>query len=180
MIQRTSICKETIEDRNYSIKQWYAVYTVVRHEKAVNSTLAEKNIETFLPLREVMSQWKDRRKRVQLPLFPGYLFVNISLEERWDVLNTRGAIRILGVNGSTVPVPGEQIEAIRKLLESKWKYEPCPYFPEGTEVVVMNGPFQGIRGRASETRGKHRLIVSVDIIQRSIAVEVDIGDVELG
>src|SRR5919108_6069750 len=126
-------------------KEWYAVYTVVRHEKSVNSALCEKNIETFLPLREVVSQWKDRRKRVQLPIFPGYLFVNISLQYRWDVLNTRGVVRILGVNGAPIPVPVEQIDAIRKLLGNKLKYDTYPYFIQGREVEVVNGPLQGIR-----------------------------------
>jgi len=109
-------------------KEWYAVYTVVRHEKTVNSSLAGKYIETFLPLREEVSSWKDRRKRVQLPLFPGYLFVNLLLQDRLSVLNTRGVVRILGINGNPVPVPVEQIDAIKRVLESKLKYDPYPYF----------------------------------------------------
>lgn len=160
-------------------KEWYAVYTVTRHEKVVNSTLAEKNIESFLPLREVISQWKDRKKKVQLPLFPGYLFIYIFFKDRWGVLNTPSVVRILGMNGNPIPVPVEQIEAIKSLLDSKQKYEPYPYFPEGREVLVIQGPFQGIRGRILERRGQYRLILSVDIIHRSIAVEVDIKDIEL-
>lgn len=160
-------------------KEWYALYTVVRHEKTVNSTLADQNIETFLPLREVLSQWNDRRKRVQLPLFPGYLFVNISLQDRWNVLNACGVVRILGVNGTPIPVPVEQIEAVKRLLESNLRYDTYYYFTQGTEVVVIKGPLQGMVGRILERRGNYRLIFSVDMIHRSVSVEVDIRDVEL-
>jgi len=160
-------------------KEWYAVYTVVRHEKTVNSSLAEKYIETFLSLREEVSSWKDRRKRVQLPLFPGYLFVNMLLQDRWSVLNTRGVVRILGINGNPVPVPVEQIDSIKRVLESKLKYDPYPYFTQGREVVITNGPLQWITGRILERRGNYRLILSIDIIQRSVVVEVDIKVVGL-
>ncbi len=161
-------------------KEWYAVYTVVRHEKSVNLALAERNIETFLPVREVVSQWTDRKKKVHLSLFPGYLFVSISLRDKYlDVLNTRGVVRVLGTNGVPSPVPLEQVDAVRRLLKSNVKYDPYPYFTQGKEVVVINGPFEGIRGRISGRRGEYRLILSVDIIRRSVAVEVDIKDVDL-
>ena len=93
-------------------KESYAVDTVVRHEKTVNSSLAEKDIVTFLPIRDVVSHWKDRRKRVKFSFFPGCLFVNMILQDRWSVLNTRGVVRILGVYGNTTPVPFDQIDAI--------------------------------------------------------------------
>jgi transcription antitermination factor NusG len=160
-------------------KEWYAVYTVVRHEKAVNSDLAEKDIETFLPLREVLSRWKDRKKRIKIPLFPGYLFVNIDLKEMWDVLNRRSVVRILGVKGIPIPVPVEQINAIRRLLESDLRYDPYPYFAEGKEVIVVNGPLQGVKGKILEVRGNYRLVLSVDLIQRSVSLEIDIKEVEL-
>jgi transcription antitermination factor NusG len=155
------------------------VYTVVRHEKAVNSALAEKDIETFLPIREVLSRWKDRKKRIQIPLFPGYLFVNIDLKEMWDVLNRRSVVRILGVKGIPIPVPVEQINAIRRLLESNLRYDPYPYFAEGKEVIVVNGPLQGVKGKILEVRGNYRLVLSVDLIQRSVSLEIDIKEVEL-
>ncbi|MCH8028481.1 MAG: UpxY family transcription antiterminator [Candidatus Dadabacteria bacterium] len=160
-------------------KEWYAVYTASRHEKAANAALCEKGKETFLPLREVISQWKDRKKEIQVPLFPGYLFTNIHLQDRWSVLNTPGIVRILGINGTPVPVPAQQIEAIRELLSSKLKYDPYPYFCEGKEVMVVNGPLQGTRGRILEKRGACRLILSIDFIQRAVSVEVDIRVVEL-
>ncbi|MBI2485757.1 MAG: UpxY family transcription antiterminator [Deltaproteobacteria bacterium] len=162
-----------------STKEWYSVYTMVRHEKAANLALAEKDIETFLPLREVLSRWKDRKKRIQIPLFPGYLFVNIHLKDMWDVLNRRNVVRILGVQGIPIPVPVEQINAIKRLLESDLRYDPYPYFAEGKEVIVVNGPLQGVRGKILEVRGNYRLILSVDFIQRSVSLEIDIKDIEL-
>lgn len=175
---RTAIQVEALLEQAIN-KDWYAVYTVVRHEKRVNNALAQKDIETFLPLREEVSQWKDRRKRIQFPLFPGYLFVNLLLLDRWKILNTRGVVRILGINGAPIPVPVEQIEAIKRLLESKLKFDPYTYFTQGREVVVVNGPLQGIKGRILERRGDYRLILSVDMIKRSVSVQVDVKDVEL-
>ncbi len=159
-------------------REWYAVYTVVRHEKVVNEALAKKGVETFLPLRSILSRWKDRKKKILLPLFPGYLFVNIPIEYRFDVLNTRGVVRILGVNGTPVPVPVEQIDGIRRLLQSGVQYDPYPYLFEGREVVVVRGPLEGIRGKIVGRRGDFRLVLSVDLIRRSVSVEVDAGDVE--
>jgi len=164
------------------IKHWYAVYTIVRHEKTVNSSLSGKNIETFLPLREVVSQWKDRKKRVQLPLFPGYMFVRLSTKDSPDILNvfnTKGVVRILSANGSLQPVPVEQINSIKSLLESKIEFDPYPYFVSGNEVVVINGPLRGIEGKILRRKGQNRLIISIGIIKRSASVEIDPADVEL-
>jgi len=164
---------------NDTKKNWYAVYTIVRHEKAVNSALLEKDIETFLPLREVISQWKDRKKKVLLPLFPGYLFINSTLEDRLTILNTPGIVRILGVTGSPIPIPDEQVEAVKKLIESRLPYDPYPYYNEGKMVMVVNGPLQGVVGRILQKRTSNKLILSVDLIKRSVSVEVQAEDVEL-
>jgi len=162
-----------------SSRCWYAVYTVVRHEKAANTALKEKQIDTFLPLREVISQWKDRKKRVLLPLFPGYLFVNTTLDYKLDILNTPGIVRILGISGRPVAIPDDQIVSIRKLLESKVSFDPYPYFKEGKRVIVTHGPLESIVGRIVERRGLKKLILSVDLIKRSVSVEVDIDLVDL-
>lgn len=164
------------------IKHWYAVYIFVRHEKTVNSSLLGKNIETFLPLREVVSQWKDRKKSVQLPLFPGYIFVSLFTKDSQgilNVLNTKGVVRILSANGSFQPVPVEQINSIKSLLETKIELHPYRYFVRGKEVVVVNGPLQGVSGKILERKGQNRLIVSIGIIKRSVSVEIDPADVEL-
>ena len=164
------------------IKQWYAVYTVVRHEKTIDSLLSGKNVETFLPLREVVSQWKDRKKRVQLPLFPGYIFVRLSTKGSPDilnVLNTKGVIRILSANGSLQPVPDEEINSIKSLLETKIEFDTYPHYVSGSNVVVINGPLQGITGKIIERNRNNRLFISIDIIKSSVSVEIDPADVEL-
>ncbi len=163
-------------------KLWYVVYTIVRHEKTVNSLLLNKGIETFLPLREVLTQWKDRRKKVQFPLFPGYMFVRIFEKDTsvlLNVLNTRGVIKILSSNGSYEVVPAGQIDSIKLLLEKNVELDPYQYFVKGKEVVVVNGPLQGVNGIIVERKGQNRLIVSIDIIKRSVSVEVDPADLEL-
>jgi len=158
---------------------WYGVYTIVRHEKTVNAALREKNIKTFLPIKKVVNRWKDRKKEVHIPLFPGYLFINSSLENRLKILNTRGVIRILGVNGFPTPISYEQIEAIKSVLDTNLNCEPCPYLSQGKDVIVVRGPLEGASGKIVERRGEFRLILSIDLIKRSVSVEVDISDVEL-
>ena len=163
-------------------KDWYAVYTVVRHEKKVDSKLSSMNIETFLPLREVLTKWKDRRKRVKLPLFPGYIFVRMfenDAQMLLRILNTKGVVRILSTNGSYETVPNEQIDSIRCLIDKNVEYDPYEYLAKGKEVVVVNGPLQGVHGKILGRKGKNRLIVSIDIIKRSVSVNVDPYDIEL-
>ncbi len=159
-------------------ESWFAVHIRARHEKKANSALAEKNVETFLPAREIVSQWKDRKKKVLMPLFPGYLFVNIDPSDRYRVLNTNGVVRILGNNGVPVPVSPEEIEATKRLIETGLKYEPFPYSIVGREVEVRRGPLEGARGKILRTKGAYSLILSVHLIMRSVSVEVDLSDVD--
>lgn len=166
-------------DLDVEPKSWYAVYTIVRHEKSVNSALLEKDIDTFLPIKKVINRWKDRQKEVAVPLFPGYIFVSTSLENRLKILNTKGVIRILGVNGFPTPISNEQIENIKSILNANLSYDPCPYLKEGQQVVVVRGPLEGASGKIVQRRGEYRLILSIDLIKRSVSVEVDIDDVEL-
>lgn len=189
VIDRNRLASE-IEDSNYSgeltepsrSKLWYAVYTIVRHEKAVNSSLINNDIETFLPLREVVSQWKDRRKVVRIPLFPGYVFVRIFDKDSRSVLsifNTKGVVRILGSNGGYQPVPAQQIDSVKRIVETKYEFDPYLSLVKGSEVRIANGPLQGLTGRIVQRKGQKRLIVSIDIIKRSVSVRVDPADVEL-
>ncbi|MGI9534546.1 MAG: transcription termination/antitermination protein NusG [Thermodesulfobacteriota bacterium] len=170
------------EHSSEHLKSWYAVYTIVRHEKKVQTVLNSRDIESFLPLRDFVSQWKDRKKRVQIPIFPGYLFVNISMDNSRGLLhiyNTRGVIRILGNNGQHMPIPIEQINSIKKLQDCGLNYDLYPYLSEGKKVVVTRGPMEGVMGKVVKRKGKDRLIVSVDLIKRSVGIEVEAGLVEL-
>lgn len=172
---------ESVTESNISHPRalsWFAVHTKARHEKKVDRALTEKNVETFLPQRKVVSQWKDRKKKVLLPLFPGYLFVRIDPGDRYDVLNTAGVVRILGNGGVPVPVPPEEIEATKILLNTGFKHDLFPYDVTGREVEVAKGPLQGARGRIMRTKGVYSLILSVHLIRRSVSVEVDLNDVD--
>jgi transcription antitermination factor NusG len=160
-------------------KEWYAVYTVVRHEKVVHQSLIDKGVYTFLPLMEVVNRWKDRNKKVSLPLFPGYLFINTDLSDKLSVLKTKGVVRILGFNGDPYPVPYHQIENIQKLVSSNLYYDPYKYYVQGKDVIVVRGPLEGAKGKIIERRGNYRLILAVDLIRSAVSVEVDIDDVEL-
>lgn len=158
---------------------WYAVYTRSRHEKKVAVNLEDKHVHVFLPLRSVISRWKDRRKEVQLPLFSGYLFVNIHPEQRIPVLQTSGVVRFVGNGDGMDPVPEDQILSIQRLIQSGLRYDPYPYLKEGMEVRVVRGPLKGVEGILIDKRKRHLLVLSVDMIQQSAALQVDISDTDV-
>ena len=154
---------------------WYVVYTRSRHEKVVNQALGERRLQSFLPLRNVLSQWKDRRKCVQKPLFPGYLFVRTQQVQLHIVMMTRGVAYVLGDGIEPVPVPDEQVEAIRWLVEGPYPVVLWPLLQKGKRVRITVGPLAGIETYIIERRGsvKCHLVVTVDLLGRSVAVEVD-------
>lgn len=159
--------------------RWYALYTRSRFEKKMLAALAERGIEVFLPMREVLSRWKDRRKKVWLPLFPGYLFVRHANtpENRRRVLNLPGAVRFVGFEGRAEPVPDGQIVAIRRFLEASISADPHPYVRVGTRVEVTAGPLKGVVGILVEKRGRFRFVLQVDLIRQAVAVDIDASDV---
>jgi transcriptional antiterminator NusG len=159
--------------------QWYAIYTRSRHEKRVASRLEEKRIEVFLPLRKVLRRWKDRRKEVLMPLFSSYVFVRIPNTQKLSVLQTPGVAQILSEGGKPVPIPVEQIASIQTLVESGLHYDPYPYLKEGTVVSVVRGPLAGVQGILVQKRKKHLLVLSVDLIQQSAVLQVDISDTDV-
>jgi len=158
---------------------WYAVTTRSRHEKVVAEQLWQKEIECFLPLRDVLSQWKDRRKKVQFPLFPGYLFVKVHMKDRRvDILKVPSVASIVGLNGHPLPIPAEQLDSVKRLVFSTLPYDPYPYIVKGDRVEIIRGALQGLQGILLEKKGRYRFILSVDLIQQAIACEVDSCDVE--
>ena len=159
--------------------QWYALYTRSRAEKKLLGELVSRQVEVFLPMREIISRWKDRKKKIWVPLFPGYIFVNHinTPENRYRVLNVPGAVRFVDVCGRAEPVPEEQIMAIRRFLETSMSIDPYPYIQVGTRVEVTAGPLAGIKGLLVEKRGKFRFVLQVDMIQQAISVEIDASDV---
>lgn len=165
---------------NTSDSKWYAIYTRSRHEKKVAANLEERNIEVFLPLRTMVSRWKDRRKEIQWPLFTGYLFVRIPVSLKLAVLQTAGVVNFVCSNqGIMSPIPEDQIESIRMLISSGLKYDPYPYLKEGMTVRVRRGPLKGVEGILIGKKKKHLLVLSVDLIQQSTALEIDISDTDV-
>jgi transcription termination/antitermination protein NusG len=159
--------------------EWFAVYTRPRHEKKVAEQLTNKGIQVFLPLRTVISHWKDRRKEVQFPLFTGYVFVHIVLEDRLSVLRIPGVVQFVASEGKPVAIPDYQIDAVRQLVNSGLKYDPYPYVKEGMRVTIRNGPLKGVEGLVLAKRKKHLLVLSVDLIQQSASLEIDINDTDV-
>ena len=160
---------------------WYATYTRSKHEQKVNDRLERKHIETFLPLIERWSRRKDRRKKIHLPLFPGYLFVRTEMDAHThlEILKTDSVVRVLCYNGKPAPIPDEQINAIQVLVKNGMAVSPYPYLKEGMRVRVVNGPLIGVEGILIKTKpNKHRLVLSVDLLQESVSVEIDELDVE--
>jgi transcription antitermination factor NusG len=158
--------------------QWYALYTNARHEKVVAKQLEERRIETFLPLYRTWHRWKDRRKQVELALFPSYVFIRIEEQQKLPVLKVPGAVHVVSFNGKMAALPEREIEALRNALENEIYAEPCPYLRVGRRVRVVRGPMMGAEGILSRKKDKCRVVISVDVLMRSVAVEVDGTDLE--
>jgi transcription antitermination factor NusG len=156
---------------------WYALRTRSRHEKLVRDQLAAQGVEPFLPLIERARQWKDRRKLVAFPLFPGYCFARFPVSLRVAVLSTTGVVQVLGNHDGPVPVPDAEIEAVRRLVTSTLPYDPHPYLREGMQVEVIRGPLAGVRGILLRKGTRARLVMGVTLIHQAASVELDALDV---
>jgi transcription antitermination factor NusG len=157
---------------------WYAVYTRSRQEKVVHRALEGAGMGSYLPLRRVLSRWKDRRQWVEKPLFPGYLFVKAPQERLWTVRDLRGVVCVVGNGERPTPVPEVQVESVRRMLEGTDRADPWPYMKEGMRVRVTAGPLIGLEGFVVERRNACRLVVSVDLLGRSVATEIDAASLE--
>ncbi|SRR6266704_2436386 len=155
---------------------WYAAYTCAQHEKSVARQLQVRTIECFLPLYEKLSRWKDRRMKVQLPLFAGYVFVRLSSQDKLRALQVPGMVRLVGFSGHPTPLPDDEIQALRDGLSASLRAEPCPYVQIGRRVRVRSGPLAGLEGTLLKKKSGLRFVVSLHLIQRSMAVEMDEGD----
>jgi transcription termination/antitermination protein NusG len=159
--------------------RWYAVYTSARHEKKIAEQLGQRSIERFLPLYETVHQWKDRRARLQLPLFPGYVFVRIALLDQLQVLKIPGVVRLVSFSGKPVALPETEIAALQRGLSSGLRAEPCPYIGPGRRVRIKSGPLCGLTGKLVRRKENYRMVISVDSINRSILCEVSLEDLEV-
>jgi transcription antitermination factor NusG len=158
--------------------RWYALWTRSRHEQVVRDQLQQKRIEAFLPTVTRWSRWKDRKKQIDWPLFPGYCFARFDPAERLLVLKCVGVVSIVGFEGGEpAPIPEHEIHGIRRLIESRLAYDPCPFIREGAMVDVIHGPLKGVTGRLVRKSEKARLILSVDLIGQAVSVDVEAADV---
>jgi transcription termination/antitermination protein NusG len=160
------------------IRYWYALYTRHQHEKTVAKILANKGQEVFLPLVNATHQWQDRAKQLWLPLFPSYVFIRGGLGWQVQILGIPGMINIVGWAGHPAIVPQNEIDTIRQIIESSLRVEPHPYLQCGDRVRVEAGPLRGIEGVLVQRKNMFRLVVSVEILGRSAAVEVDISSIK--
>ena len=155
-------------------QNWYAIYVKSRHEKSVHTELQQKGIESSLPLTIVTRQWSDRRKKVEVPLFRGYVFVKIDIKnEKLPVLTTSGVVKFVMFNNVTVPIPKDQMYWLQQMIASDLLLSQEQDFPIGTEIDVMFGPLKGLRGWVKQKNSETRLVVWFDAIMQGVSVEID-------
>lgn len=161
-----------------SASSWWAIYTRHQHEKAVAQVLATKGFDVFLPLYDSVRRWKDRSKMLSLPLFPCYVFVRGGMNRRLHVLTTPGVHTILYNGDRIATIPKGEIEAIQKAVHSPCRVEPHPFLRCGETVRVIRGSLEGVKGVLVRKKSLYRLVLSVDMLAQSVAVEIDAVDVE--
>jgi len=171
-ILRTGLAVEYCEAR------WYAAYTSANHEKRVSEQLGVRKVDHFLPLYTSVRRWKDRRVTLEMPLFPGYVFVRMALRDRLQVLQVPGLARLVGFNGTPAALRTEEIETLRTSLGNGMRAEPHPFLTVGRRVRLRSGPLAGMQGILLRRKGSFRVVISIDLIQRAVAVDAEVADLE--
>jgi len=160
------------------VASWHALYTRHQHEKMVAQTLSGKGFEIYLPQYRAVRQWKDRHKELLLPLFPNYVFIQGGLDRMLNIVTTPGVHSLISWSGRPAIIPSEEIEAVRRLVESPLKVEPHPFLKCGDWVRIKSGPLEGMEGILVRWTRGYRLVLSVEMLSKSAAVEVDLSMVE--
>ena len=161
---------------NQNLAKWYAVHTRSRFEQKVYDGLCGKSIETLLPKMQVMSRRRDRRKKILVPLLPGYVFVqtDLNVEEYWDIIKTVGVVRMVGFHSSPVPVKEEEISSLMILNGTDRTVQNRRYMNKGDRVMIMEGPLKGLAGFYLRHKGQaDKVVVSVELLHRSLVVEIE-------
>jgi transcription antitermination factor NusG len=167
-----------LEDYRRGGPSWFAIHTRHQHEKVATHTLARKGFEVFLPMYTAIRHWSDRTREVSLPLFPSYLFLRGGLDRQLSILTTPGVHSLVAFAGVPAVIPDAEIDAVRQTLARSVRAEPSPFLKCGDWVRVKCGPLEGIEGILVRTKNQYRLVLSVELIQQSVAVEVDVWAVE--
>jgi transcription antitermination factor NusG len=157
---------------------WYALRTQHQHEKAAADSLTNKRFETFLPLYQTVRQWNDRKKRLSLPLFPGYLFIRAGLRRWRDVVTTPGIWGFVQIGNQAAVIPDDEIEVVRRIVNGPLQAEPHPFLKCGDWVRVKSGPLTDIQGILVSKKNQFRLVLSVEMLGKSVSVEVESTTVE--
>ena len=157
--------------------RWYAIRTRARHEKQVRDRLESQGIEQLLPTVIKLSQWKDRKKKIEVPLFSCYCFARFAWPDRLAAQQTAGVVQIVGNGNGPEPIPDDEIDAIRMLMKSPLPYDAHPYLHEGMPVQVIRGPLEGVHGILLRKDKPFRLVISVHLIRQAASVEIDASDV---
>jgi len=160
-------------DRSNPASNWYALYTRHQHEKVVAQILTRRGFEILLPLYKSVRRWKDRTKVLSVPLFSCYIFLKGGLERRWDILNTPGIYDLVSSGGQPIAIPTHEIDAIQQVVNSGFRLEPHPLLRIGERVKIKLGPLAGLQGLLVRKRNIYRLVLSVEMLGRAAAVEVD-------
>ncbi len=165
---------------NAEAESWYALHTRPRHEKLIVQRLADRGVETYLPLVTEVHRWSDRKKKVELPLFSCYVFAKFlpKRTERLNVLRVSGVLGLIGSGGEGTPIPGEQIDSVRALVDGDVPWSSHPFLKIGQRVRIRGGALEGLEGILVARNGSQTLVISIDAIQRSLAVRVEGYQVE--
>jgi len=162
----------------YSEPQWYAAYTWANHEKRVADQFVERTVEHFLPTFESIRRWKDRRMRIRQPLFSGYIFVRLALQDRLRVLQVPSVVRLVSFNGQPAALSDQEIDTLRKSLIPELRALPHPYLKVGRRVRIVKGPLYGAEGVVVRKKNGFRFVLLMDLIMRAASVDVDAADIQ--
>lgn len=162
-------------ERMYEIPHWYAVYTCANREKLVAARFASRDIEYFLPLYDSVRVWSDRKVKLQMPLFPGYLFVRTALIHRLAVISVPGVVSLVSAAGQPAPMPSDLLVQLRNSIKSV-AAQPYPFLPVGQRVSICSGPLRGRSGVLLRHKSGTRVVISIDLIERAFIADVDAND----
>jgi transcription antitermination factor NusG len=170
--------EEVIMAPTHAAEHWHIAYTLPRHEKAIALRLKVEEIPCYVPLYSETRTWKERGVKLELPLFPCYVFAKMLPENRNRLLSAPGVIRLLTVSGAPVVFPDEEMDALQSALRS-WRARPCPFHSSGKRIRLKSGPFAGLEGTILRRKGKRKLIVTLDLIDSSMLLDIDAADAQL-
>jgi transcription antitermination factor NusG len=176
-VRRESLIPDLPTVPNF-VARWYAAYTRANHEKSVAEQLRQRSVEHFLPCYDSVRRWKDRKVCLQMPLFPGYVFVRIPLREQMRVREIPSVAMLVGVNGSPTALPDDEIYTLQKGFAEGVLAKPHPYLTVGRRARVVGGPLAGLQGILLKRKNHTRFVIALELIMRSVAVEIDPAELE--